>query len=264
MDVDAYTAKNIDSWDEAQAVHAEANSQLEQQVQNISFNNLNADFNGLIDGLSIANKSVVQVCCNNGIDLISLKNKGAGRCLGIDGAAAFVDWARKLAQLSGNGDMEFIQTNIYDLPAEYQGQFDVAMVTVGVINWMPDLAEFMQICASLLKPGGHLVMEEIHPVLGMYEEGEPSYIDASYFNVEPFCSAEGLDYFTNKKYKATENYWFQHPMDSLLMSAIAAGLQLKHIKELPYNVGNFCADLEHVENNPPLGINICWQLKAIK
>lgn len=260
MDVKEYTQQNIISWNQAKAAHGKANAQLEQQVRNTAFNNLNPDFDCLIDQLNVGDKSVVQVCCNNGIDLISIKNKGAGRCLGIDGAAAFVEWAQSLAQLSGYPDIEFIQSNIYNVPTEYQGQFDVAVVTVGVINWMPDLAKFMQICASMLKPDGYLVMEEIHPILGMYEEGKPSYIDASYFDTKPYRSDEGLDYFTQQMYRAEENYWFHYTLDNLLMSALAADLQLKHIKELPYNVGNYCADLEHTEHNPPLGINFCWQL----
>ena len=104
-----------------------------------------------------------------------------------------------------------------------------------------------------------MLMEEIHPILGMYEEASSSYIDASYFDTEPYKSEEGLDYFTHDKYQATENYWFQHTLDKLLMSALEANLQLLHIKELPYNVGNFCADLEQAENNPPMGINLAWR-----
>lgn len=254
-----YTRNNLASWDEAAPYHAAVNPQLEQAVQQLDYNNLNDDFNALVDSYSPAGKSVVQICCNNGRDLLSVKNKGAGFCLGIDGAPSFIAQAEKLAALAGHHDVEYIHSNIYELPEKWLHQFDVAMITVGVINWMPDLDEFIRICASLIKPGGVLLMEEIHPVLNMYEEGEPSYLQASYFNREPYRDNSGLDYFTGQKYQAKENYWFQHTLSDLFTAAIKHGLVLEHFKELPYNIGNVCADLEHAQANPPLGMDLAWR-----
>ena len=149
-------------------------------------------------------------------------------------------------------------SDIYNLPENYKESFDIVLITVGVLNWMPDIAKFMKTCSSLLVPDGCVLLEEIHPIMGMYEEGSPSYIDSSYFQTEPYRDTGGLDYFTYEKYEAKENFWFHHRLEDILMSAITAGLQLDHIKELKYNIGNFCADLENVEANPPLGINMAW------
>lgn len=259
---DFYTKKTLESWDEVAPRHATSNASLHVDVADRTFNNLNPDFDALVDACGVVNKSVAQVCCNNGIDLLSLRNKGAGRCLGIDGSHAFIEQAISLAKAAGQADMEFCHTDIYELPASYQQSFDVVIITVGVLNWMPDLGRFMDICASLLVTGGHLLVEEIHPILNMYEQGEPSYIDSSYFKREPFIETDGLDYFSHETYEAKENYWFPHSLSDIFMAAIASKLQLRHIKELAYNVGNFCADLEHVENNPPLGINLSWQKTA--
>ena len=256
---DFYTTKNIASWNEAALRHAAINATLHDQVRNPTFNNLHPDFEALIDTYSVNNKSVVQVCCNNGIDLLSIKNKGAGRCVGIDGAQAFIDQAISLAQAASRPDIEFCHSDIYQLPSEYQNSFDVAIVTVGVLNWMPDLLQFMKVCASLLVPNGVLLMEELHPILGMYEEGQPSFMAHSYFNVKPVKNSDGLDYFTHEKYAGREHYSFHHSLADILMSAAACHLQLLHIKELPYNVGNFCADLELSPNNPPLAINLGWR-----
>jgi len=208
---DYYTKKNIASWDEAAPIHESINSTLSDDVKRKNYNNLNPDFNELVDSYSIENKSVIHVCCNNGIDLISVKNKGAGR---------------------------------------------------GVLGWMPDVNKFLGICSSLLAPGGCLLMEDLHPVLGMYEEGNPSYLDSSYFHSEPYRDANGLDYFTYEKYDGKENFWFHHTLEKILMSAISNDLQLEHIKELKYNIGNFCADLESSDKNPPLGINLAWRKLA--
>lgn len=259
---DYYTKRTLESWDEAAPIHASINTSLLTDVANPYYNNLNKDFNVLVDVHNVSEKSVVQVCCNNGLDLLSIKKKGAGRCLGIDGSKPFIDQAIELANAAGHPDVEFCHSNIYDLSGNFQNSFDLGVITVGVLGWMPDLPRFMAICASLLKPGGHLLAEELHPILNMYEEGEPSYIDGSYFRKEPFEESDGLDYFSYKKYDGKVNYTFPHSVADILMAAIGSNLQLEHVKELPYNVGNFCADLEFTDNNPPLGINFAWRRNA--
>ncbi len=257
--IEYYTKKTIKSWDEVAHRHASINASLPVDVADPNFNNLNPDFDALVDACGVSNKSVVQVCCNNGIDLLSIKNKGAWRCLGIDGSKAFIDQANSLANSAGQSNIEFCHSDIYKLPDKYRNSFDVVIITVGVLGWMPDLYRFMEICSSLLVLGGNLLMEEIHPILDMYEEGNPSYINYSYFNTEPFIDTDGLDYFSYEKYDAKENYSFPHSLSDIFMSAIASNLQLEHVRELSYNVGNFCADLEVSENNPPLGINLGWR-----
>jgi len=253
---DYFTKRTLAAWDEAAPRHAAINASLAVNIANKNFNNLNPDFNALVDELGVVNKSIVQICCNNGIDLISIKNKGAGRCLGIDGSKAFIGQAMSLANSAGYPDMEFCHSDIFDLSEKYQHSFDIAIITVGVFNWIPDLPRFMEICASLLCAGGYLLIEEKHPILWMYQEGEPSYIHYSYFDTEPVKEMNGLDYFTHQKYAAKESYSFHHSFAEICMSAIASNLTLEYVKELPYNVGNYCADLENIENNPPLGINM--------
>ena len=255
---DYYTKRNIASWDEVASIHESINTTLTEDVKRGNYNNLNPDFNELVDSYSIQNKSVIHVCCNNGIDLISLKKKGAGRCVGVDGSSAFIEQAIKLAKSADQSDIEYLCSDIYELPA-HLNSYDFVMITVGVLGWMPDINKFMDTCSSLLVPGGCLLLEDLHPILGMYEEGSPSFIDSSYFNAEPFRDTDGLDYFTYEKYDAKENFWFHHTLEKILMSALSFDLKLEHIKELNYNIGNFCADLQTADNNPPLGINLVWR-----
>lgn len=259
---DYYTEKTIASWDEVAPKHESINASLRIDVKDKNFNSLNPDFNELVESLGVHNKSVVQICCNNAIDLLSIKNKGAGRCLGIDGSSKFIDQAIMLSQCAGHTDIEYACSDIYKIPEKYQSSFDVAVITVGVFGWMPDIHQFMEVCSSLLVPGGQFLVEELHPVLLMYEEGNPSFINYSYFETEPVVDNNGLDYFTHEKYKAKENYSFQHTLAEILMSAMDSNLELAHIKELKYNVANYCADLEFHVNNPPLGINLGWRKKG--
>ena len=257
-----YTTRNIASWNEAASRHESINSTLIDEVKCAKFNNLNPDFNNLIESYGVENKSVIHLCCNNGIDLLSLRKKGADHCLGVDGSKAFIDQAIMYAKSADQSDIEYLCSDIYQLPADLHSTFDIVLITVGVLGWMPDITKFMETCSSLLTPGGCLLMEELHPILGMYEEDKPSFIDSSYFTTEPYRDTSGLDYFTYEKYDAKENFWFHHPLEDILMSALSSKLQLEHIKELKYNIGNFCADLEFTDTNPPLGINLAWRKNA--
>ncbi|WP_444898505.1 class I SAM-dependent methyltransferase [Microbulbifer sp. VAAC004] len=256
---DFFVSKSLASWDEAGPVHWEFSKRLLEKVSESNFNALEQDFDGMLDGFDLSGKSVVQICCNNAKDLISIKKKGAGLCVGIDGSQAFVDQARLLVNASRCSDVEIVCSNIYELPDEYIGRFDFAVITIGVLNWMPDLKQFMRICTSLLKPGGYLLMEEIHPVLNMYEEGNPSHIAMSYFNREPQKDDQGLGYLDGRKYQAKENYNFHHTLSDILMAAIESNLSLKKFVELGKNVGNWCGDLESSECVPPMAMLACWK-----
>ena len=254
-----YTEQTLKSWDQAAEVHERRNPELINRVSENTYNGLEPDFNRLMDSQDITGKSVVQVCCNNGKDLISIKNKGAGYCLGIDGSSKFVEQARALANASPLSDLQFEHHNIYALPDSYNNTFDFAVVTVGVLAWMPRVTEFFSIVSALLKPGGTLLMEEIHPVLNMYEEGNPSSLAYSYFDRSAQREEGGLDYFAGEKYESAENYCFQHTFSDILMAAISADFSLQYIEELSANVGNYCADLEATPANPPLAFIAKWK-----
>ena len=88
--------------------------------------------------------------------------------VGVDQSRAFLEQARELADVSPH-DPEFIESDIHHLPAQLHERFDIALVTIGVLGWMPDVALFMRHVASTLKPGGSLVMYETHPFLEVFD-----------------------------------------------------------------------------------------------
>jgi ubiquinone/menaquinone biosynthesis C-methylase UbiE len=187
---------------------------------------------------------------------------GAGECLGIDQAAAFLEQARELAAVAGHDDVRFIEANVYALPDELAGRFDIAMTTIGVTGWMPDIKAFFKAVAGLIRPGGHWVMEEMHPVLMMYEPdpaGGPSRLQHSYFRTEPFVETTGLDYFGHEAYESAPNYSFTHKLSDLVNAGIEAGLELVFMDEVGHDISNFCSDLETAEARPPLGLYMLWR-----
>jgi len=190
--------------------------------------------------LNLPGKSVAQVCCNNGREILSVKNLGAGKCLGIDQAENFLAQARELAGVGGI-DCEFLCSDIYDLPKDLTAGFDIALITIGVFGWMPDLPAFFRAVSGLLKPGGRLLIYEDHPILNMYEDDPetphpPRY---SYFDPGPHVDSSGLDYYGHKKYDGEPNYWHSHKLSDILNALIGTGFLLKQIDEFPHDIGTW-------------------------
>lgn len=263
-DQNKYVTANRDAWNEVAPRHAARNqARLIALFRNSGNNHLADIAQDMIRQTGIAGKSVVQVCCNNAKDLLSVKNMGAGRCLGIDQATAFLDQARELAQAAGVADeVAFLEANVYALPADLSQSFDVALTTIGVVYWMPDLGAFFRAVAALIKPGGWWVMEETHPIVQMYDEdpaGGPSQLTYSYFRTEPLEWTDGLDYFDGKRYESAPYYSFMHKLSDIINAGLAAGLTLQRMDEVDHDISCQCADLADAKANPPQGLYLLWR-----
>lgn len=258
-----FTDANRAAWDEAAPVHARSNqTRLLERFSTPGYCALDDHCLDRLSEIGFTGKSIAQLGCNNGRELLSLRNLGAGRCVGFDASTEFIDQARQLADVAGHADVEFVTTDIYELASRSFGPFDIVLSTIGVLGWMPDIGGFFEIAARLTRPHGHVFVEEIHPVLLMYEEGEgdqPSYLEYSYFKKEPWVERTGLDYYTGSKYQSKPNYAFPHTLADIVMAAIDAGLTLRHFAELDFDISRFCKDLEAAEVKPPLGMTMVWQ-----
>ena len=262
-----YTDANRETWEEVADRHRASNqARLLQEVRRADYNALD---NFLIEALSIpdiAGKSVIQLCCNNAKDLISVMRRGAARGVGVDAAPAFIAQAEELVAAADLQDrMELIVSDVYELPDRLTGQFDIVLITVGVFGWMPDLPLFYRVIERLLKPGGHFVIEDMHPVLQMYEpgkDGAASTLQWSYFKQDPWRDTEGLDYFGHEDYEGKPAYSFMHRLDDILMGGLNVGLTLRHFKEIDVDISNFAQDLQHIEAKPPLGFAMVMEKPA--
>ncbi|MEZ5668029.1 MAG: class I SAM-dependent methyltransferase [Alphaproteobacteria bacterium] len=207
--------------------------------------------------VGVEGKAVIQLACNNGRETVSLRNMGAARCVGVDAAEEFLAHGRQFAEAAGVADdVEFVCADIYDLPAALDGCFDIVLTTIGVVGWMPDIDAFFGVIRRLLKPGGRLVMEEMHPVLLMYEPNPATGVSTvaySYFARQIWEETGGLDYYGGTAYAAKPCFSFMHRLDEILMAGLGNGLRLESFKELDYDISMFCSDLERSPTKPPLG-----------
>ena len=235
--ISSFTAANKAAWNASASLHsrgAEWDSLLEQAARP-DFSVLDPELRETIRALGLEGKSAAQVGCNNARELLSLASLKVIPSVGIDQSGAVLEQGRVLAKAAGL-EPRLIEADIYDLPDDV-GTFDLVLVTIGVLNWMPDIGEFFRHVAQVLKPGGQLVIYETHPFLEMVDpDGEDPYrLATSYFRAEPFVQEEPIVYVGKVEQQAAKSYWFVHNLGAIFSGAIGAGLNIAHFKEYAHS-----------------------------
>jgi len=149
------------------------------------------------------------------------------------------------------------------LPHSLQARFDIALVTIGVLGWMPDVKQFMRHVASTLKPGGTLVMYETHPFLEVFDPRaqNPFLPASSYFQREPFVLQESIVYEGQGEVAGPTSYWYVHTLGDVVSAAIRADLQITNLQEYPHsNREELYDQYEH----QPAQLPMCFTLTATK
>ncbi|MGE8068393.1 class I SAM-dependent methyltransferase [Pseudomonas sp. NPDC089569] len=231
-------ASNRQAWNDSARHHKDTAEwqTLRNAVIHAGFSCLDQTLTAVLNEVGVQGRDVVQLGCNNGRESLSLFALGTRHVVGVDQSSAFLEQARELASRSPHA-AEFIEADIHHLPRELHDRFDVALVTIGVLGWMPDIAEFFRHAAQTLKPGGALVVYETHPFLEMFdpESADPYALATSYFRREPFVQNEPIVYEGKVEQQVASSYWFVHPLCSIFSGAIAAGLDIRHFKEYPHS-----------------------------
>jgi len=232
-----YTEANRAAWNEVIPKHQQAAKdkwdKLFFQPGFVRLDHLEIE---LLQQVGIKDKTVIHLCCNNGVELLSLKNLGADECVGIDiSDEAIKEASERAAKCRIN--CQFVRSDVYEIDAEYKDRFDIVYISVGCLGWMPDLKLFFEKAAALLRKDGLIFIHEIHPFVDMLPDDDGELADSlrivgSYFKTEPYIEQGGLDYVGNSKYPATTTqYWFVHTMSSILMSLINNRINVEHFSE---------------------------------
>ena len=262
-----YAERNREAWNEVAPIHRQHwKSDLRQAVQSESFSTLSDIERAVFAKLSAQGKTVAQLCCNNGRELISVLKLGAESGTGFDISDEMIKEATLLGSLS-HTRCEFVRTHIYDIGETYSGRFDIAYITIGSLGWFHDLDRFFAVVNHILRPGGHLFIYEMHPVLDMLAlPGEDAYdpehelrIAYSYFKSDPFVETNGLDYVGNTQYAAKPAYSFPHTISAVLTALLNSGLALREFTEYGHDISNSFAFLEKYHMLP-----MCYTLLAQK
>jgi SAM-dependent methyltransferase len=249
MDIsrDRYVAANRAAWNEA-APHHRAGGSFKELLRGFGsqgFSCLDAVASEVLRGLQPAGKAVAQLCCNNGREILSVKNLGAGPCVGFDQSGGFLAQARELAA-AARLDCRFVEGDVYSIAEEFNGAFDLVLVTIGVFGWMPDLGKFIDVIVRLLRNDGALLVYEQHPIMNMVEPADasnPHRLVHSYFRKEPFVEDNVIVYDGGTKHKGVTHYWFVHTLAEIFSCCLERGLRIEHFREYPHNISSVDFDV---------------------
>lgn len=176
-------------------------------------------------------RDVVHIQCHIGFDTIALARRGA-RVTGVDFSRSSLDKAAELAERCGV-EIEWVEADAAALPDSLHGRFDLAYATIGVISWIEDIGAWMRCAAATLRPGGRLVLVEIHPLYTMVvATGEPLRLDFPYAFDGPRRFDEPGSYADpDASVEATAEVVYGHSLGEVVNAAIAAGLQIDALHE---------------------------------
>ncbi|KAA5603808.1 class I SAM-dependent methyltransferase [Roseospira marina] len=236
-DIKDMVLANKAAWDASAPLHevGPAWETLLATVSQPGFSVLDSCLTATLQEIGIGGRRSVQIGCNNARELLSLAAFGADPVLGIDQSSAFLAQGETLARAAGLHP-RLLEANIYDLPKEL-GTFDFVLITVGVLNWMPDLPRFFDIVAHLMAPGAVLVIYETHPFLEMFDPNgkDPHELVCSYFDRSPQESFGTITYDGNDGGGDLVSYWFLHSLGDIVTACVQAGLGLEKLVEHPHS-----------------------------
>lgn len=233
-----YTSANRMAWN-ASATAFEETAHWQDMLARLrepGFSVFDDTMTQTLQGIGVGRRRAVQIGCNNGRELLSLPAFGAIPALGIDIADEFLAQARRLAEVAGS-ECTFLRADIYDLPKDAPTGFELGLITIGVLNWMPDLSRFFEVAASLLAQDAPLVIYESHPVLEMYDpEGDDPFVPVdSYFRTAPHVDTETMAYHGAESATGPASFWFPHTLGDIVTACITAGLTIERLTEHPHS-----------------------------
>lgn len=261
---DAATQANRLAWNASADRHRQT-AEWRRQLSGFSepsFSTLDPVITSVLKASGVQGARAVQIGCNNGRETLSVLALGAAEATGIDQSDVFLAQAEELRAVSPHrGKARFVCANVYALPDELSGRFDLALITIGVLNWMPDLTRFLAVVSSLLAPGGRLVVYETHPVLDMFApHGPDAHVPKySYFRTEPFITEDEIVYDGSAAGKAPPSWWHFHTMGDIVTGCVSAGLRIAELTEYPHSNREVDYDI-YVGNEAQLPM--CYTLVA--
>lgn len=184
----------------------------------------------------VAGMSLLHLQCHFGIDTLSWARLGA-RVTGADFSERAVELARKLT-VEIDVDAEFVCSNVYDLPAALEGEFDIVYTSRGVLGWLPDVERWARVVAHFVKPGGCFYITEIHPVCQAFDD-EATELRLRYpYSTRP---DEAMSFEVQGSYADRDatvehdvEYGWNHGLGEIVTALAGAGLRVEFLHEFPF------------------------------
>ncbi|MBX7222002.1 MAG: class I SAM-dependent methyltransferase [Blastocatellia bacterium] len=187
----------------------------------------------------VQGKSLLHLQCHFGLDTLSWARLGA-QVTGAD----FSDQAIETAtQLSRECDIpaRFVCSNLYELPQNLSGQFDIVFTSYGVLCWLPDLKEWARVIAHFLKPGGIFYIADSHPFGLVFDDSKT--VTGLQVGYPYFSPGKPLELIQEATYtdasvpirNTTECIWV-YTIGDVINALLEAGLHIEFLHEFPFYV----------------------------
>lgn len=256
-----------ESWNQSMPLHQRVTStRYDEKFRDRSYTVFNEDEVDFIQKyLEPKGKDVIQLCCNNGVELMSFKNMGANRCLGIDICDEAISEANNRAEKL-EYDVEYVRANVYEIDSKYYDSFDILYISVGTMRWLPDLSKLFSGCNRLLRSGGKIYIHEVHPIAEIINddriaEKNPLELVYSYDQRGGFSDIGSLDYVGHTDEVLVERIWFIHSFTNIIGELLKNNMEMTFFEESTSDVAGVYHLVEQSEIRVPLSYKIVSQKK---
>jgi SAM-dependent methyltransferase len=230
--LDEPRAANLRNWESRVAIHAASNT--------YDLAGLAADPRALSKVVAfdapalgdLRGVDAVHLQCHIGTDTVSLARLGA-RVTGVDFSPGALGVAQELAAACGV-EARFVESDLYDVPAALEREFDLVYTGVGALCWLPDIVGWARVVAGLLRPGGRLYVRDEHPMLcTLFDAGAGDLLQVAlpYFEGGPLRWFQEQTYTDGPAVESPELYQWNHGLGEIVQAVIDAGLTVTALRE---------------------------------
>jgi 2-polyprenyl-3-methyl-5-hydroxy-6-metoxy-1,4-benzoquinol methylase len=178
----------------------------------------------------VAGLDLLHLQCHFGLDTLSFARRGA-RVTGVDFSPVAVQRAQRLAEQAGLA-AEFVESDVLTLPAGLTGRFDLVFASYGVLCWVSSARAWMESAANCLRPGGALVLIDIHPLVQMVDTVRPLVMDFPYAGEQPHTFTSEASYAVGGLDPSIrQTVQWPHGLGEVVTAAVAAGLRVESLTE---------------------------------
>jgi 2-polyprenyl-3-methyl-5-hydroxy-6-metoxy-1,4-benzoquinol methylase len=215
----------------------------------------------------VAGKRILHLQCHFGQDSLSLSRMGA-KVTGLD----FSDKAIEIAKLTNTQlglDAEFVCSDVYQLPDELIGQFDIVFTSYGTIGWLPELKSWAETIKKALVPGGKFIMVDFHPFIWTFDN-DVQKIEYDYFNSDPIIEEIEGTYADRNAPIKTQTISWNHGIGEILNTLIQAGISIQEFSEMDYSPFNCFTNMKQIAEDKfifahiPQAIPMIYRIVGVK
>jgi len=264
MSAENYLELNKESWNKRTAYHVTSDF-YEMDAFKAGKSSLMDIELGLLG--DVKGKRILHLQCHFGQDSLSLARMGA-KVTGIDLSDKAIATAKKL-NTELKLDAEFIVSDVYDLPNNLKGEFDIVYTSYGTIGWLPDMNKWGSVIEHFLKPEGKFVFVEFHPNIWMYDD-DFTHVKYNYFKDDAIVEEEEGTYADKGADIKLKYVVWNHGLSEVMSGILANGLTINNFKEYNYSPYDCFAHTQKIGERKyqikPFGnkMPLCYSIVATK